>query len=64
MKIQLDFKSCEDCPYLDTKPVPTSDSFERPESWHCKKKDGKKIAGYVEWHNKIEIPEWCPIRVE
>ena len=21
------------------------------------------IAGYVEWHDKIQIPEWCPCKI-
>jgi len=21
------------------------------------------VAGYVEWHNKTPIPEWCPIKI-
>lgn len=64
MKVQLEFKSCKDCPFLDTKAVSTSDSFERPESWHCAKKDGKTIDGYVDWYDKIPIPDWCPIKIE
>ena len=22
------------------------------------------IAGYVEWHDKTPIPEWCPCKIE
>ena len=30
------------------------------------KDDGKLryIAGYVEWHDKTPIPEWCPCKIE
>ncbi len=24
----------------------------------------RKIAGYVEWHDKTPIPEWCPCKVD
>jgi hypothetical protein len=64
--IKLEIKSCKECPFLETKVVYTSDSWERPEDWFCKKsKDAgglKKIEGYVEWHDKVKIPEWCPIK--
>ncbi len=59
----IEIDSCKNCPHFEEKPYPTADSFERAHNWHCKKKDGEKIAGYVEWHeeSKIEIPDWCPI---
>jgi hypothetical protein len=27
------------------------------------KKRDKKISGYVERGEKVEVPEWCPIRI-
>lgn len=24
----------------------------------------KHIAGYVEWNDKISIPDWCPIKLD
>ena len=24
----------------------------------------RKIAGYVEWHDKTPIPEWCPCKIK
>lgn len=77
-KIELNVDSCKECPFLETSPYPTDDSFERPEYWWCTHKDvkqdekneartfAKKIAGYVEWYDEknIQIPEWCPIEVK
>jgi len=66
--ITLQIKDCSQCPHHYTSPYPTSDSFERPEYWWCKIVPDEtthtkfaKVAGYVEWNDKIEIPEWCPI---
>lgn len=28
-----------------------------------KVKSIKYIAGYVEWHDKTPIPDWCPIKI-
>lgn len=30
--------------------------------WDCKK--FSYVAGYVEWNDKIKIPDWCPIKVK
>ena len=62
MKITLDIKSCKECPHFKETRIYTADSFEMPFDWFCKKKNGKKISGYVEWHDKIEIPKWCPAK--
>ena len=60
--IKLEIKSCAECPHQSTSPYPTKDSFERPEYWWCNQTgEQRKIAGYVEWNDKIDIPEWCPI---
>ena len=87
MKIQIDVKSCGDCPNHKATPYPTADSFERPEYWWCladdavapneeaekhrlsiKKYDGMEklryVAGYVEWHDKTPIPNWCPCKIK
>ena len=62
--IKLEIQDCSQCPFLERKTVYTSDSFERPEDWFCKKNDNKKIAGYVEWHDKTPVPDWCPIKTK
>lgn len=62
--IQLEIKTCKECPYLETKRMYTDDSFEHAKDWFCKKENGKKIERYVEWHEEkdVEIPDWCPCR--
>lgn len=64
-EIKLNIKTCKECPFFRAERMYTADSFERPFDWFCDKKDGKKIAGYVEWHEEksVEVPEWCPIIV-
>ena len=60
----LEMKRCVDCPFFERKRFYTADSWEEAYDWFCNKAKGKKIAGYVEWHEapKIEIPDWCPLR--
>jgi hypothetical protein len=54
---------CNECPNLKSDRVYTPDSFEHIEKFMCKKKRDKKISGYVERGEKVEVPEWCPIRI-
>lgn len=65
-KIALDIKSCQECPFFDKKRHYTEDSWELAFDWHCKKADGKEIAGYVGWseENDVKIPEWCPAKTK
>jgi hypothetical protein len=60
----IELKRCVDCPFFERRRMYTADSWEEAYNWFCKKENGKKIAGYVEWHeaHKIGIPEWCPLR--
>ena len=92
--ISFDIKDCSQCPFHETSPYPTADSFERPEYWWCKNPDVEEVnapndgaeerrlqlkltgkftgnvksiryvAGYVEWNDKIPLPEWCPCKLE
>lgn len=62
--IKIVIKDCRGCPFFKSTPAYTEDSFERPEDWFCGKKNGKKIAGYVDWNDKVEVPKWCPIKVD
>jgi len=64
MKIQIEIKKCSECPFFKEERVYTADSFEMPFDWFCKKARGKKIAGYVEWHDKVKIPDWCPCAIK
>ena len=65
VKIVLEITSRKKCPHFDTSNQWSSDGWDRMEDWNCKKENGKKIAGCVEWHeeSKIKIPDWCPIRL-
>jgi hypothetical protein len=63
-KIVFEIESCEGCPKLKTERVYTADSFERPYKWMCSAKENKQIAGFVEDHDAIDIPPWCPHRLE
>lgn len=62
--IQTTITSCRQCPFFKEGDAQSTDGFDRGHDWICKKKNGKKIAGFVEWHevDKIEIPNWCPIK--
>jgi len=64
MKIEVDIKNCSECPHFKEERVYTSDSFEMPFKWMCKKADNRVISGFVEWNDKIKIPEWCPAKTK
>ncbi len=76
-KVYLEIKKCSDCAFFKEGWPYSTDGWDRMVDWLCtnpkfkKAKDKekkvvgyKKIAGGVEWHeeNKIEIPDWCPLR--
>ena len=72
-KIIIELETCSKCPHFECTGAYTADSWERPENWWCQHPDvlnselgevHKKIAGYVEWTDKIAIPDWCPIAVK
>jgi len=65
-KIEIEIKSCQQCPFFKQERMYTSDSLETAFDWFCTKSYNRKIQGYVEWHeeNKIKIPEWCPIIIK
>jgi len=55
-------ESCTKCEFFDTKTIYTADSFERPEKWFCKKKEGLVIDGYHDTFDKDPgIPKECPL---
>lgn len=54
--------SCTKCEHWGTKTIYTADSFERPDKWFCKKKEGLIIDGYHDTFDKDPgIPEGCPL---
>ncbi len=65
MKIAIEIKSCQECPFFKKINPYSTDGFDRMEDWVCTKNDSKIIQGAVEWHeeSKIEIPEWCPSKI-
>lgn len=63
MKIAVEVTSCRDCPHLYKERVYTADSFEYVEKFTCKA-NNRVISGYVEWHDKLEIPKWCPAKIK
>jgi hypothetical protein len=62
--IQLEIKTCKECPHFEERRMYTADSFEHANDLFCEKENGKKIQGYVEWHEEkdVKIPDWCPCR--
>lgn len=64
-EIIINIKNCQECPFFKEERMYTADSFEMAFDWFCKKKNNKKIAGYVEsGGDKIKIPDWCPVAVK
>jgi len=65
-KIEIEIENCKGCPHFEEKRMYTADSWEMAFDWFCKKEDGKKISGYVEWYDekKIKIPDWCPCLIK
>ncbi len=55
---------CKDCAFKKETNHWSSDGWDRMCDWVCSKSDSpnKKIAGSVEWHDKIETPKWCPMK--
>jgi len=79
MQVIINIDKCSGCPHHLATPYRTSDSFERPEYWWCTEDDEKirlsikkndnlnklrYVAGYVEWYNKVPIPDWCPAKID
>lgn len=62
-KIVIEISNCTYCPHFKITGVYSTDGFDRGEYWHCTKLD-KKIAGFVEWNDKIPVPDWCPIKID
>jgi len=60
-------EKCTQCTHCVVKPMYTADSWERANDWFCAKdmtsEEPRKIQGYVEWMDKVEVPTWCPLRV-
>lgn len=67
MEIKISVKTCKQCPHFTTANQWSSDGWDRMEDWVCTKSQPHRvISRSVEWHeeSKIEIPEWCEIKVD
>ncbi len=62
-KIEIEIKSCKECPFFSEENPFSSDGWDRMIDWVCTKKV-KNIAVAVEWHEDINVPEWCPIKIQ
>lgn len=65
-KIELEIKSCKDCPFIKMERRYGADSWEETHDWYCSKESNKEIETDVEWRdvNTVPIPKWCPILVK
>lgn len=63
MKIAIEISSCKKCPNFKITDVSSTDGFDRGEDWYCSLA-GRMICEFVEWHEKPEIPSWCPAALE
>lgn len=63
MKIIIDISSCKECPFFAITGTTSTDGFDSGDDWYCKKQQ-RSIATFVEWHEKPEIPKWCPIKLD
>ncbi len=73
-KIQIEVKSCMDCPYHTAKRHYTSDSFEMAFDYFCTEvvikadkaeTEYKQVASYIEREREMpDVPEWCPLLVK
>lgn len=73
--IEKDINMCNECPFCKKTNQSCSDDWDRMEDWECTKMPaenklehkyknntkGKVIAKAVEWMDKPEVPNWCPI---
>lgn len=58
-------RGCEKCPFHKEANPWSSDGWDKMLDWICSAtEDNRKVAGSVEWHDKIPVPDWCPILVE
>lgn len=65
-KITIEITSCMQCPHFKAGDSYSLDGWDRGYDWHCKLKD-KEIASFVERKSEeesIEIPKWCPAKIE
>ena len=64
MSTLIRIKDCSECRDCQSNQTATADSFDVAWDYYCH--NGKKlikIAGYVNWNEKMPaVPKWCPRR--
>lgn len=60
-EITLSIKDCSRCPFHEVTGTSSTDGWDRGEDWFCTKEQ-KFIQKFVEWHDKVPVPEWCGLR--
>ncbi len=64
MKIAIEIQRCnQGCPHFKITGTSSTDGWDRGEDWYCNKAQ-REISNFIEWHDKIEIPKWCPIKLK
>lgn len=62
-QIIINIENCNQCPHWKAENFNSTDGWDSMEDWMCyyDPDNKRKIAGAVEWHDKIAIPDWCKI---
>lgn len=61
-EISIHIKDCRECPHFEINGSYSTDGFDHGDDWYCKREQ-RQIAKFVEWTDKMEVPNWCPIKV-
>lgn len=60
MKVFVEIKKCDECPFVE---IDRTEGAGYAVDYFCKKSNGRKIAGYVEYQREIpDVPNWCPFK--
>jgi hypothetical protein len=59
--IIIQIKDCSQCPNHKKANHWSTDGWDRMEDWLCIASNDRKVAGAVEWHDKVPVPDWCPL---
>lgn len=60
MKALIEIKYCEQCPHSETSRKWTDDSWDDARKVFCKEL-GEYVHPWLDWHEKSNIPEKCPL---
>lgn len=59
MKIEIEIKTCEECPFHRALKVYTGDTFEDVREIQCRKLHNK-VVHTLDWNEKSTVPDCCP----